>query len=48
MKILKHADEHHAISLIKSTKIVSDILKVKKIMGNKKNYFHGNNIKDQR
>ena len=45
---IKHADEDHAIRLNKVNKVVEEILKVKKIMGNKKNYFHGNNIRDQR
>ncbi len=45
---IKHPDEHHAIRLNKVNKIVSDINKVKKIMGNKSNFFYGNNIKDQK
>ena len=45
---VKHPDEHHAIRLNNVNKIVSDINKVKKIMGNKTNFFFGNNIKDQK
>ena len=45
---VKHPDEYHAIRLNNVNKIVSDINKVKKIMGNKTNFFFGNNIKDQK
>lgn len=47
-KNVKHPDEHHAIRLYNVNKIVNDINKVKKIMGNKTNFFFGNNIKDQK